>query len=75
MAKDFKGQGAYSADRGDASAFKPDTSFFDDATRAGEGESSSRPKYPDYAGGRSAKKPNVDPGLRYSGGNEGYEGD
>jgi hypothetical protein len=41
--------------------------------RAAEGESSSRPKYPDYAGGRTGKT-NVDPDLKYSGGNDGYQG-
>ncbi|HWN48263.1 MAG TPA: hypothetical protein VNO18_00230, partial [Xanthobacteraceae bacterium] len=37
--KGSKGQGSYSADRGDDSCFKPDKSFFNNAQRAGEGES------------------------------------
>ncbi|PWT79342.1 MAG: hypothetical protein C5B58_13675 [Acidobacteria bacterium] len=34
------------------------------------------PSFPDYAGGRTAKKPSIDPGLKYSGdfGNSGYGG-
>jgi hypothetical protein len=71
MAKGFKGHGAYSADRGDASAFEPDTCFFKDVLRGGEGETSGKkPKYPDYAGGLTGKT-NVDPDLKYSGGNDG----
>jgi hypothetical protein len=66
--------GKYSDDKSSSRTFDRDTSFFDKATRGGEGESSSRPNHPDYAGGRTAKKPNVDPALRYSGGNDGYQG-
>jgi hypothetical protein len=75
MAKGFKGQGAYSADRGDASAFKPDTSFFKNSLRGGEGESAgAKPKYKDYAGGRTDRRGPVDSDLKYSGAREGYEG-
>jgi hypothetical protein len=74
MAKGFKGQGAYSADRGDASAFKPDTSFFKNPLRGGEGENAGAPKHPDYAGGRTDRRGPVDSDLKYSGGNDGAKG-
>jgi hypothetical protein len=76
MAKGFKGQSAYSTDRGDASAFKPDTSFFKNPGRASEGENAgAKPKYKDYAGALSDRRGPVDSDLKYSGGNSGYEGD
>lgn len=75
MAKGFKGHGAYSADRGDASAFEPDTSFFKDELRGGEGETSGKkPKYPDYAGGMSDRRKPIDGDFDYSGGNSGHTG-
>jgi hypothetical protein len=79
MSKGFKGQGAYSTDRGDASAFKPDTSFFKNPLRGGEGETAGkRPKLKGWnmtkGGFGSADNSAVDPSLKYSGGNEGYEG-
>jgi hypothetical protein len=65
MSKGFKGQGAYNTDRGDGSCFEPDKSFFKGVNRAGEGSGKKNPSHPDYAGGRTAGKPNVDPDLEY----------
>jgi len=73
MAKGFKGQGKYSTDRGDADCFKRDTSFHDNARRAGEGETTGSPKFPDYAGGMQKQK-KIDADLSYSGGNDGHKG-
>jgi hypothetical protein len=44
MAKGFKGQGKYSDDAIGSKDFDRDTSFFDNPQRAGEGESTARPK-------------------------------
>jgi hypothetical protein len=58
---------------------KPDTSFFTDVNRAGEGETSGkRPKLEGWnstkGGFGSADNSAVDPSLKYSGGNDGYTG-
>jgi hypothetical protein len=58
--------GRYSDNKSNSKTFDRDTSFIDRATRGGEGEDSSRPRYPDYAGGRTADQPNVDPDLSYT---------
>jgi hypothetical protein len=73
--KGLKSQSPYSADLGDAEAFKPDTSFFKNPLRGGEGVNAGRPKFKDYAGGLSDRRRPVDSDLKYSGANEGYEGD
>jgi hypothetical protein len=58
--------GKYSENKSSSKTFDRDTSFFNKATRGGEGEDSSSPKYPDWAGGRTARKPGVDPDLSYT---------
>jgi hypothetical protein len=60
--------GKYSDDRASDATFKRDKSFLDDVTRGGEGASSARPKYPDFAGGMSDRRKPVDPDLSSSGG-------
>jgi hypothetical protein len=56
--------GKFSDDKSNSKTFDRDTSFFNKATRGGEGASSSKPSYPDYAGGRTGKT-NIDPDLSY----------
>jgi hypothetical protein len=79
MARGFKGQGAYSTDRGDASAFKPDTSFFKNPRRAGEGETAGQQgKLDGFTGtfsgfGKDTTKA-PDPNLKSSQGNSGFQG-
>jgi hypothetical protein len=60
---DFTGK--YSDNKGSSKCFDRDTSFIDRATRGGEGASSSKPSYPDWAGGRTGKS-NIDPNLKYT---------
>jgi hypothetical protein len=57
--------GKYSDDKSNSKTFDLDTSFFNKATRGGEGASSSKPSYPDWAGGRTGKT-NIDPNLKYT---------
>jgi hypothetical protein len=61
--------GKYSDNKSSSKTFDRDTSFIHKATRGGEGEDSSSPK-PDWAGGRTARKPGVDPDLSYT--NSGF---
>jgi hypothetical protein len=51
--------GKFSDDKANSKTFDRDTSFIDRATRGGEGASSSKPSYPDWAGGRTGKTPDL----------------
>ena len=57
--------GKYSDDKSNSKSFDRDTSICT-PRGAGEGkDAGARPQYEDYAGGRTARKPNIDPDLSY----------
>jgi hypothetical protein len=63
MAKKFEYSTFYTEDNVSSKSFDRDTSFFK-PPRAAEGDGDTK-KQPDYAGGRTARKPTADPDLDY----------
>jgi hypothetical protein len=71
MATKFQYSTFFTEDKVSGKSFDRDTSFFK-APRAAEGDGDAR-KLPDFAGGRTARKPTADPGLEYT--NSGKDND
>ncbi len=61
--------GKFTDKKGNDSCFERDKDAFDKAAE-GDGETK---KQPDWAGGRTARKPTADPGLKYT--NSGEDND
>ena len=71
MATKFKYTTAYTEDNVSSKSFDRDASYFK-PPRAAEGDGETK-KQPDWAGGRTARKPTADPGLKYT--NSGEDND